>query len=144
MLIVLASYFEPEHHGDGRKIGVSPGKPKPSQIDQACEDKGVESYECDSLFKPLSPGDFYWDYMRDKKLNYKEAGRTFRESYSKQLDKFAEGVREKADKEGKDVLEVLPFKDGDTLLSWERNGHMSYRTMLADTLRDLGYDVEEN
>jgi hypothetical protein len=148
MLIVLASYFEPENHGTGRKIGISPGKkPKQEQIDQRCEEKGVEPYsidDCAAVFRPISPGDYYWDYMRDKKSDYKEAGRIFRESYSKQLDEFAEGVREKADKEGKDVFEILPFKDGDTLLSWEHKGHMSYRTMLADTLRDLGYDVEEN
>ena len=144
MLIVLASYFEPENHGSGRKIGVSPGKPKLEQIEKACEEKGVEPYECEFLYKKLSPGDYYWDYMRDKKGDYKKAGEVFRESYARQLEQFADDVREKAEQEGKDVLDVLPFQEGDTLLSWEHKGHMSYRAMLADTLRDLGYDVEEN
>jgi len=144
MLIVLASYFEPENHGAGRKIGISPGKPKQEQIDEACEKKGVPTYECSAQFPEFSPGELYWDYHRMRKSGDENAGQVFREKYQAQLDEMAEAIRQKAASAGKDVTEFLPFQDGDTLLAWERKGNLSYRTMLAESLRELGYDVEEN
>ena len=132
MQIVLASYFEEDNHGSGRKIGVSPGKPQ--NLD----------YDCESVFEPFSPGDLYWDYHKNKKEDYEQAGQIFSEGYRAKLDAFVESAQAKADEEGVSVLEVLPFKDGDTLLSWEKKGNTSYRAMLADYLRELGYDVEEN
>jgi len=132
MQIVLASYFEEDNHGPGRKIGVSPGKP--TSID----------YECESMFEPFSPGQLYWDYHQNKKNDYDSAGEIFSSGYRAQLDGFVKDAQSRADAEGKSVLEVLPFKDGDTLLTWEKKGNTSYRAMLADFLRDLGYEVEEN
>jgi hypothetical protein len=49
-----------------------------------------------------------------------------------------------AESQNKTVQEILPFKDGDTLLSWELKGNLSYRSSVANTLRELGYEVEEN
>lgn len=131
MKLVLASYFQPENHGPGRKIGVSPGKPKESPT------------ECDVVFQSFVP-EGYWDYHKAKKTDPKEAGVKFVTSYEDQLSKFVESVNEEAKKEGKSPLEILPFKDGDTLLSWENKGNMSYRGILARFLRDLGYEVEES
>jgi hypothetical protein len=45
------------------------------------------------------------------------------------------------EKEGTPIFELLPFNDGDTLLSWEREGHTSYRPLVADCLKKLGYKV---
>ncbi len=132
MQIVLASYFEEDNHGLGRKIGVSPGKP--SNLD----------YECEMVFEPFSPGDLYWDYHKNKKDDYDAAGEVFVEGYRKKLDEFMNSLSEEAQNQGKDLIEILPFEEGDTLLSWEKKGNVSYRAMLADYLRDIGYEVEEN
>ncbi len=132
MQIVLASYFEEDNHGSGRKIGISPGKP------------GNLNYNCDSMFEPFSPGQLYWDFHKNKKDDYEGAGEVFSSGYREKLNEFVEMVNAEAKDKGISPLEVLPFKDGDTLLSWEKAGHTSYRTMLADFLRELGYEVEEN
>lgn len=125
MKLATASYFEPQNHGEGRKIGITSGKPK--------------SAECDFRFEPLDPGDLYWDY-KNKKID----SPTFIQLYKKKLSSFVDEVRETAASEGKTVFEVLPFKDGDTLLSWENNGHTTFREFVAESLRELGYDVIES
>lgn len=150
MLIVLAGYFQPENHGPGRKIGISTGKPR------NLYEKG---YECDLVMDSLAPnGDDYWAYQDAKKQAKKveatdneEAARIMRDaadafvsSYKNKLDSLKETVLEMATNENKTPQEVLPLQDGDTLLSWENAGHTSYRTILAEYLRELGYDVEEN
>lgn len=132
MKIVLASYFEQDNHGEGRKIGVSPGKP--DTID----------YECEFQFEPFSPGDLYWDYHKNKRDDYEGAGKAFVEGYRAQLEEFVEELTSEAESQGKTPIDILPFEDGDTLLTWEKKGNTSYRSMLADYLRDIGYDVEEN
>ena len=131
MQIFLASYFEEEYHGPGRRIGVSPGKP--NNLD----------YDCDFMFKHLSPGDLYWDYHKNKNNDYETASKTFTSEYRKQLDEFKKEVINAANQEEKDPQSILPFEDGDTLLTWEKRGNVSYRTAIAQCLLDLGYDVEE-
>jgi hypothetical protein len=141
MKIYLASYFEPENHGPGRKIGISPSKPK-----TLLADKG---YECDFAYHALSPGDAYWDYHKarkaagDDKEKLEAAGSDFRTSYKKTLDDFAHKVKE-ASVSGDSVFKIIGLEDGDTLLSWENKGHMTYRNMTAECLRSLGYEVQEN
>lgn len=128
--LVLASFFEPHFHGKGRKIGVAPRKPA--------------NVECDLVFDPLSPtADDYFTYHKNKH-DGPEAGEKFVEAYKTQLGNFCMQVSKDAKKQGKDITELLPFKDGDTLLSWERKGSVTYRKHLAEYLRDLGYDVIEN
>ena len=126
--IVLASFFQPENHGPGRKISIAPGKPRDAQ--------------CDSLFEMISPGDLYFEYMKNKKDP--DAGKIFVEGYEKILADFKEDVLNEAKENNISIFEVLPFEDGDTLLSWEHKGHMSFRRMAATCLKDLGYDVIEN
>lgn len=132
MKLVLASYFQPENHGSGVKYGVSPDKPK-----------NVEG--CDLVFSHLSPtSDDYYNYHRDKKTDPDEAGPKFLKAFRATLAEFKEGVLAAASSSNKTIFEILPFKDGDTLLSWEHKGHLSYRAMIATTLRELGYEVIEN
>lgn len=132
MRLVLASFFQPEFHGPGRKIGVAPTKP--NNVD-----------DCDLVFAPLSPdADEYYAYHDTKKLDPKQAGEKFVGAYKQRLDEFKRGVKEAAIEQDKPVEELLPFKEGDTLLSWEHRGHLSYRSLLAECLRDLGYEVIEN
>lgn len=128
MKLVLASYFQPEYHGEGRKIGVSPGKPRDA--------------ECDVVFTSFVPSN-YWQYHETKKTD-PDAGKKFVEGYNAQLEAFVSEVKGEAEKQGKTVAELLPFKEGDTLLSWEKKGNLSYRPILAKYLLDLGYEVEEN
>lgn len=130
MKIVTASFFQEENHGPGRKIGISPGKPN--------------DVECDTVFYPLSPGQLYWDYHKQKKAGNEDAGENFVNGYKEQLDNFVHSVKKEAQETGKTVFEVLPFQDGDTLLSWENKGHLTYRAHAAEALRELGYEVEEN
>jgi len=129
--LVLASFFETEKWGPGRSIGISPGKPK-------------EAKECDLKFDALSPGDLYWDYHKYKKDDPEIAGKAFEKAFRAQLDTFVKEVNAEAEKQNKSVFDILPFKDGDTLLSWEKGGHMTYRVIVAEYLRKLGYEVEEN
>ncbi|MHA2067310.1 MAG: hypothetical protein ACXABY_23325, partial [Candidatus Thorarchaeota archaeon] len=66
MILVLASYWEPENHGPGRKIGISPSKPR--NLEEEC------GYECDLLYEALSPDDStYYDYHENKHKKRKEA-----------------------------------------------------------------------
>jgi len=133
MKLVLASYFEKDNHGSGRKIGISPGKPKSS-----------DAVECDLRFGALDPGQLYWDYHKFKKEDPEHAGEAFTVAYKKQCQDFIDDVKDKAAKESKTVFELLPFQDGDTLLSWEKKGNTSYRAIAAEFLRELGYEVVEN
>lgn len=129
MKLVLASYFEEENHGPGRKIGITSGKPN-----------GVD---CDFKFAPLDPGQLYWDYKNNRDLDPKKAAEAFVNGYRQQLKSFVDDVRQNASSEEMDIFDVLPFEDGDTLLSWEHGGHLSFRAITAEYLRELGYEVEE-
>lgn len=127
--LVLASYFDKQYHGSGRKVGISPSKP--ADID------------CDFRFDDLSPGQIYWDYHAEKKRAPKEAGEKFVKLYNEKCKGFISAVKTAAEEQRADVFSLLPFQDGDTLLSWETHGHMTYRSIAADALRELGYEVEE-
>lgn len=132
MKIVLASYFQEENHGSGRKIGISPKKPT-----------SEDAVECQFRFDPLDPGVLYWDYHKYKKDDPEAAGEAFVAGYRKQCADFVADVKAKQ-ANGQNIEDILPFKDGDTLLTWERKGNTSYRAIAAEYLRELGYEVEEN
>lgn len=128
--LVLASFFEPQFHGKGRKIGVAPRKPT--------------NVECDMVFDQFSPtAEDYFTYHKNKH-DGPQAGEIFVESYKKQLSDICLEIAETAREQDKDPTDILPFSEGDTLLSWEKKGSTSYRAILAEYLRDLGYDVIEN
>ena len=133
MKIILASYFEPENHGSGRKIGVSPGKPKNL------------AYECELVYEALAPDDqTYWNYQNEKKSNPEKAAEKFTKEYNKKLSDLVEYVREEAKQQKIPNNDILGLKEEDTLLSWENKGNTSYREILATYLEDLGYEVVRN
>jgi hypothetical protein len=136
MKIYLASFFEIDNHGPGRKIGICPSKPKELE------------YECELYYPYLSPGDLYWDYHKAKKQAgddeglLKQAGLDFVSGYKNRLKDMKTEVDNISSDTGKSLEEILELEDGDTLLSWEKEGNTSHRTAVAKFLRELGYEVE--
>jgi hypothetical protein len=138
MKIYLASFWEPENHGPGRKIGVSPSKPK--NLKEEC------GYDCELCFPEITPDDEYWNYHKEKKAAdgndelLKTAGDKFVTSYRDRLDNYLNSISNSK----KNVFDSFGLEDGDTLLSWEREGNTTYRTHLASFLREIGYEIEEH
>lgn len=141
MKIYTASFWEPEVHGPGRKIGISPSKP--NNLQDEC------GYDCEICHDWLSPADVYWDYHKAKKAAdgddelMKKAGEDFVSGYKQRLQDFKKALAAEAEKTGLTIQQLVGFEEGDTLLSWERGGHTTYRTHAAEFLRELGYEVEE-
>jgi hypothetical protein len=141
MKIFTASYWEPEVHGPGRKIGISPSKPK-NLVEEA-------GYDCNICHEFLSPEDAYWNYFKAKKAAgdneelQKKASDTFVTEYQARLDAFKKAIQEESKAKGKSIEELMGLEEGDTLLSWERGGHITFRVHTAKCLRELGYEVEE-
>jgi hypothetical protein len=137
MKIYTSSYFETELHGPGRKIGISPSKPKNLE------------YECDICHEYLSPENVYWDYHKAKKAAgedealVKKAGENFVVNYVNRLAEFKADLEKESKATGQSIQDLIGLEDGDTLLSWEHSGHLTFRTHTAEFLRELGYDVEE-
>jgi len=127
--IYLAAYMEPENHGPGRKIAITDTKPKNFEVDAAF-----------TFFIP--PKDLIKKYRENQLQDQKTASEAFSNGYKDQLKKFFDEAKGHAKKAGQDVKELLPFKDGDTLLCWERRGFRSFRTILADYLIEVGYEIE--
>lgn len=139
--LYTASYWEPEVHGPGRKIGISPSKPK--NLEQEC------GYDCPICHEFLSPEEVYWDYHKAKKaagedeVLIKKAGDDFVIGYKNRLQNFKNTLEEESKRTGQTIHQLIGFEDGDTLLSWERGGHTSFREYTAAFLRELGYEVIE-
>jgi hypothetical protein len=141
MKIYTASFFEPEVHGLGRKISICSSKPK-----NLSEEQG---YDCLIQHEWLSPEQIYWDYINAKKVAgkneelAKKAGQDFVANYLKRLDEFKTDLEKQSEESGKSIFDLIGLEDGDTLLSWERGGKLTFRTHAAEFLRSLGYEVEE-
>jgi hypothetical protein len=141
MKIYTASFWEPEVHGSGRKICIAPSAPK--NLKDEC------GYECDFSHDYLSPEDVYWDYHKAKKAAngdddlLQKAGEDFVEGYKARLQDFKNDLEVEMKSTSKSMEELIGFEDGDTLLSWERGGHTTFRSHVAEFLRELGYEVEE-
>jgi len=128
MKIYLASYFELQHHGNGRKISISPSKPKDVNVD--------------FKFTEFSPSKEIMDkYYKERHDDREKAGLEFVKEYENQLNLIDQDLNNISKATDKKILEILPFQDGDTLLSWERKGNISYRNILAEYLIKFGYDV---
>ena len=126
MKLYLASFFQPENHGPGRLIAISSDLPH--------DIKGQ------AIFKPFAPNeDVLKTYRKEQLDDQVKASNKFVSSYKDQLNSFVEELKKTA---GDDPQSTLPFKDGDTLASWEREGFTSYRKILAGYLQELGYEVE--
>lgn len=130
MKLYLASFLEPENFGPGRVIGVANGS-KPDHV------------FCKDVFPPLIPTNEIMKRYNDTCVSDpKNAADMFINSFRNQLEKFTESVERKAKEEDKTIHEVLPFKNGDTLASWERHAFSNYRNLIAEYLEKLGYEVE--
>jgi len=128
--LYLASFLEPENFGPGRVIGIANGQ-KPLHIDVQV------------VFKHLvPPSDLIKRYRNiSLKGEKKEASKMFVKEYSMMLNKFEKDVKEDAKKQGKEPVDILPFEDGDTLASWEREKFTNYRKLISPVLKRLGFNV---
>ena len=151
MAIILASYFQEENHGPGRKIGIT--HDKPPSLDKL-------SYSCDLTYEALAPdrGDmigYYvtrnaikkeaggWNFNDEQKEQFEEAGKKFSDAYREKLERFVSAVLEKAEEVKESPTELVGLENGDTLLSLEKGGNKSFRAITAEYLRKLGYEVDE-
>jgi hypothetical protein len=128
MKIYLASYKETNNHGFGRKISVAESKPPELDIK--------------FIYKDFVPSnEIINNYYLNKNKNQDLAAKAFELEFSKQLDEFKGKLLKFCENNNKEPKEVLPFKDGDTLLSWERFGYSNYRKPISNLLESLGYEV---
>ena len=153
MQIVLASYFQPENHGPGRKIGITHDRPQ--KLDEEVD------YECTQTYQALAPDkysmiEYYvernkikkeaggWNFDDEQQERFDEIGKVFQDAYREKLQSFVDEVNKQASDSDKTVFEIVGLEDGDTLLSLEKAGNKSYRSMTAEYLRKLGYNVRES
>lgn len=129
MKLYLASFLEPDNFGPGRVIGIVNGE-KPAHV------------QCDFQFKQLTPNQSLTDKYNDMATaGDKDAGKQFVQDFTSQLDEFCNDVTKVSEEEGKSVQNLLPFKEGDTLVSWEREHYTNYRSLITPFLTKLGYEV---
>jgi len=132
MKLYLASFLQNEFFGPGRIFGIVNG-PKPLNIDVNLQ------------YKPfIPPLALINKYNQLAAEDPKTAGEYFVSQYQLQLTAFIKELREAAALEKVDPKSLLPFQDGDTLCSWERNYRHNYRKVLAPFLEELGFEVVLN
>ena len=138
--IYLASFLEPGNFGPGKLIGVANGN-KPDNI----HDEDGKKIECESVFPMLAPTNAIMNkYAVDSVNDPKNAASTFVKSFTEQLEAFSKKVKTAAFFSKKEPIDVLPFKSGDTLASWERERYSNYRPLIATCLVNLGYEVVQH
>jgi len=129
MKLYLASFLETDNFGPGRVIGIVNGN-KPSHV------------KCDFQFVHLTPRQELTDTYNDMAVkDPSNAGKQFVKNFTNQLNDFTTEVLSTAEKDGKTVQELLPFEDGDTLASWERESYTNYRSLITPFLKKMGYEV---
>jgi len=128
MKVYLASYLQPENHGPGRKIAIA--STKPDNIDVS----GAWSFA-------IPDEELLQDYRRKQLDDQTAAAALFNDGYKRQLDNVFGSIKIDAERDSKEPVELLPFENGDTLLSWEREGFTNYRGILAGYLKSIGVDV---
>jgi hypothetical protein len=128
MKIYLASFFQPEYWGPGRKLALAFKKPDNIKVD------GALCFLTPSI-------DLFNRYREFQKINPEKAKELFEDEYRKQLDDIFDEISREAEKENKSILDLLPLKEHDNLLSWEKKGNLSFRTILAVYLKKIGYEV---
>jgi hypothetical protein len=132
MRIYLASFLESDNFGPGKVIGVANGS-KPTDI------------KCDTVFPPLIPSNEIMSNYNDMSVNDpKNAASVFVKAFTDQLEELRNKVQTAADEAGMSPVDMLPFADGDTLASWEREAFTNYRPLIASCLVSLGFDVVQH
>ena len=129
MKLFLASFLQKENFGPGTVISICNGsKPRDTVVKQQ--------------FKHFIPSqeliNTYYDVVAEEP---EKASKIFVSGYQKQLEEVVTSIRQEAEKEGVTPTDILPFRDGDTLCSWERSHNNNYRKILAPYLEKLGYEV---
>lgn len=128
MKIYLASFLQPENFGPGRKLAITSSKP--------------QSFEVDGKLSYLTPSDELIENYKNKQLNdQNEAAEFFQKAFYEQLKSVYISLKKSAKENNKSEIEILPLKDGDTLLSWERDGFSNYRGTVAGLLKKIGYEI---
>lgn len=128
MKIYLASYLEKENHGSGKKYSVVATKP--------------DGMFTNAFYSHLTPkNEIMEDYYNTQLKDQVSAAINFNNEFRKQLDEFVNDVKKTSEDEKVEICELIPFRDGDTLLSWEREGYTNYRYLIAEALEKLGYEV---
>ena len=131
MKLYLASLLQKENFGPGRIIGIintNGGKPRDVKLD--------------SVFEPFTPNiDSIAKYNKSRPTDASTAGQVFVFEYNQQLQKFLDILRASAVADNREISELLPFQDGDTLASWERAEFTNYRKVLAPFLEQMGFEV---
>lgn len=129
MKIYLASFLQPENFGPGTIYGIVTGS-RPKNV------------KVDLVFQPFTPPVELINSYNDMRTSQpKEAGEMFTSQYKAQLESFVSAVKEALPRDNSLLTDLLPFKDGDTLASWERAEFTNYRKILAPFLEQLGYEV---
>lgn len=128
MKIYFASFLEPENCGSGKKYAITTSKP--------------DDFEVDGKVAYLTPSDELIENYKIQKLdNQKEASDNFNNLFESKLYEVYISLENEAKELNKSEIDFLPFKDGDTLLSWERDGYNNYRGKVATLFKKLGYEV---
>ena len=130
MKIYLASFYEKHNHGNGRKFSVCSSFPEDTPT------QGMIPY--------LTPSPSILSEYDKNKINIEisaRAGEIFETSFKKELDALYLDLTEESKVNNKSIMEILPFEDGDTLLSWEREHYTNYRKNIANILQKIGYEV---
>ena len=127
--------LEPEHFGPGKIYAIATSKP--------------DSLKVDGLYSHFTPKEEFLEKYKEIQLELserssaaQEAADYFNSAYYNQLKSFLSKLKKAAREENKSPMELLPFRDGDTLVSWERLGNSNYRATVAGLLKKIGYEVE--
>jgi hypothetical protein len=139
MKIYLASMLEPENFGSGKIYALA--RTKPDELEVA------------GLYAHLTPKDEFIEKYKQIQLDYIQdipesvseaqvkASEYFNTVFYDQLKSFLIELNKAAKEENKKMVDLLPFEDGDTLVSWERFGNTNYRGTVGGLLKKIGYDV---
>lgn len=129
MKLYLASFLEKHNFGSGRLISVADGS-RPDHL------------KCDLVFEHFIPSaECSKKYSSMQLSDPKNAGKAFVKQFTKELDEFYDDIVATAAEEELDPQDLLPFKEGDTLASWQREMFTHYRDLIAICLQKLGYEV---
>ena len=139
MQLYLASMYEPENFGPGKVYAIA--RIKPLNLNVA------------GLYSHLTPKEEYVEKYKKMQIDYdqnipasvleaqKKAADYFKSVFYDQLKSFLIELNKAAKEENKKMMELLPFEDGDTLVSQEKEGNSNYRGMVGGLLKKIGYEV---
>lgn len=139
MKLYLASMLEPENFGDGKVYAIAKTKPMTLNVI--------------GLYSHLTPPDELIAKYKEMQLDYdqnipetvtaaqKKASNYFNTAFYEQLKSFLMDLNKAAKEENKKMMELLPFEEGDTLVSWEKEGNSNYRGTVGGLLKKIGYEV---